>query len=140
MTPNHAYEACQKHFPCWKYTSDLDSALDWDKEERNPKDAPYAILVKDTQAADDNLKNLSAIQIKEKGITTETLTERLLHELMYWSETKKHLDPNTITLCSGSRSRGGHVPHVSWGGDDMRVRWCSHDDSSSRLRSREVVF
>ncbi|MBI2465630.1 MAG: hypothetical protein HYV66_00115 [Candidatus Sungbacteria bacterium] len=139
LTPNRVYEACQKHFPCWRYTGDLDSALDWDQEERDPRTATYAIWVKNTPEADDNLKNLSAIQIKARGLTTETLTERLLHELMYWSETGQHLDSNTITLCSGSRHQDGSVPRVRWRWDKFGVDWYGPRNADGGLRARAVV-
>ncbi|MFY9492966.1 MAG: hypothetical protein WAP55_00555 [Minisyncoccia bacterium] len=139
LTPNRVYEVCAQHFPCWRYNNDLDTALDWDKEERNPKDGPYAIWVRDRQEADEELKNLSADDIKTRCLTTETLTERELHGLMYWSETKKHPDVDNITLCSGSRSRDGGVPGVDWYGGRLKVLWYDSDDASDGLRSRQVV-
>ena len=142
LTPNRVYEAYEKNgIKCWRYTDDLDSVLDWDKEERNPKDAPYAIWVRDRQEADEELKNLSANQIKERGITTETLTERELHGLMCWSETKRHLDTDNITRCSGSRYRGGSVPSVGWNGryGGVGVSYYGSGNSRSALRSRAVV-
>ncbi|MBI4119136.1 MAG: hypothetical protein HY452_02645 [Parcubacteria group bacterium] len=141
LTPNQVYEVCQKRFPYSKYADDLDSVLDWDEEERNPKDGAYAIWVRDRVEADVELKNLSADQIKEKGLTTETLLERLLHGLMYWSETNKHLDTNTVTLCTGSRSRRGNVPNADWhrDRDEFRVGWCGPRSAHGNLRARAVV-
>lgn len=140
LTPNKVYEAYERHgIKCWRYADDLDSSINWSKEERNPQNGHYAIWVRDVQEADENLQNISADDIKKKGITTETLTERLIHGLKYWSETGKHLDVNSITLCSGSRGSGGFVPSVHWRVGKMFVLWCNPDYSSGRLRARQVV-
>ncbi|MEK7609125.1 MAG: hypothetical protein AAB476_01440 [Patescibacteria group bacterium] len=141
LTPNRVYDVCSQHFPCWRYTNDLDAALDWAKEERDPRKGAYAIWIRDMVEADENLKNISADSIKARGLTTETLTERLLQELVCWHETKKRLDVQNITLCSGSRGRGGRVPGVDWSRHDGRVdvSYYRSGDSSSDLRSRQVV-
>lgn len=136
LTPNLVCEACRQSFPCWRYTEDLDSAVSFN--ERATAE-PYAIWVRDMQEADDELKNLSANQIKERGTNTETLTERLVHGLKYWSETKKHLDERNITLCAGSRYRSGDVPRVRWDGDWVNVGWDDSDFSVGYLRARQVV-
>lgn len=138
LTHNQVYEACVQRFPCWRYTDDLDKATQG-LHKRDPKNGSYAIWVRDRIEADEELKNLSANQIKEKGITTETLLERLIHELKYWNETGQHLDVNNITLCSGSRYRDGIVPYARWGGDKFRVDWYYPDSSSDVLRSRQAV-
>jgi hypothetical protein len=48
--------------------------------------------------------------IKEAGLKTETLLERMLHELVFFSETRKHLDVNNLTFCCGSRYADGYGP------------------------------
>ncbi len=87
--------------------------------------------------ADEELKNKSANMLAEAGIKGETLPERLLHELKYFTDTGKHLDVKNTTLCSGSRDPYGVVPLVDWlsvaGG--MRMHWCGLDD----LRARAAV-
>ena len=115
--------------------------MDWAKEERDPRKGAYAIWIRDTVEADENLKNISADSIKARGLTTETLTERLLQELVCWHETKKRLDIQNITLCSGSRNRVGRVPSVHWCRHDgwVHVSYCSSGYSLSYLRSRQVV-
>ena len=140
ITPNQVIQAYRKlNIPILLYTEDLDSALDWEKEERNPKNGSYAIWVRDRQEADEELKNLSANQITEKGLTTETLTERLIHGLVYHSETNHHLDETNITLCAGSRCQHGFVPCVSWSDGGLDVGWCHSDYSVGALRARQVV-
>ena len=125
----------------WQYAEDLDGVLDWDKEERTAKDGNYAIWVRDRQEADEELKNLSANQIKERGITTETLIERLIHGLIYFIETGHHLDERNITLCSGSCNQVGYVPSVGWDRlcGEVGVYWCNPVNALDNLRAREVV-
>ena len=140
LTPNKGYEACAKNFPCRRYAEDLDAVLDWSQEERNSKDGHYAIWVRDRVEADEELKNISANQIKENGLKTETLLERLLHELKFWSETGQHLDIENITLCPGSRGRlDGFVPVACWSRDEFGVSWCRSGYFDGSLRAREVV-
>jgi hypothetical protein len=144
LTPNGAVEIYRRlNIPIRLYTEDLDSALDWDKEERNPKNGSYAICVRDRQEADEELKNLSAIQIAGKRIATETLSERLIHGAVYFLETGHHLDEYHTTFCCGSRRRwDGGVPVVNWSRPDnaILVSWYSPAHSYGLLRSREVVY
>ncbi|MDP3764652.1 MAG: hypothetical protein Q8Q95_03460 [bacterium] len=141
LTLNQIYEVCDKHFKCWRYYDNLDVAIDWDKEERNSNNGHYAIWVRDRVEADEELKNLSANQIKEKGLKTETLRERKLHGFKYWSETKEHMDRNNTTSCTGSRVAGGGVPFVFWSRHYSKVcvSYYYPGYSYSSLRSREVV-
>ena len=138
LTAQQVYDVCSQHFKCWKYTDkSLDEAVP--THDRDPKDGHYAVWVRDRVEADEELKNLSADEIKKKNLTTETLLERLLHELKFWSETENHLDKDNITNCTGSRYRVGVVPYADWYGDGFGVDWCSPDFSGDGLRSRQVV-
>ncbi|MEK7629670.1 MAG: hypothetical protein AAB394_04120 [Patescibacteria group bacterium] len=142
ITPNRTYEAYQRSgIPCRRFTEDLDKVLDWDKEERDPRKGSYAIRVRDCMESDEVLKGLLANDIKERGIKTETLSECLIHGLKVWSESKTHLDANSITNCTGSRYRDGNVPHVDWSGPAGEVGVGFYVPGISRdiLRSREVV-
>lgn len=138
FTPNKVFEVCQKHFPCWRYRNDLDK----ETEGRNDRESKehYAIWVRSRQEADEELKNLSAEDLKEKGVKGITLLERLLLELWYWKETSEHLDVKNITLCSGSRDSDGDVPGAYWDGGRFRVGWCSpRRDAYPGLRARAAV-
>lgn len=85
------YDRCKKLFPCWKYTNrDLDEAVP--TNDRMPVNGSYAIWIRDRVEADEELKNLSANDLKRKNIPGTTLLERLLFELKYFRETGKHLD------------------------------------------------
>ncbi len=136
LTLNQVYEVCAKHFPCWRYADDLDKAIS--HNDRKP-DQAYAIWVRDRVEADEELKNLSADQLKEQGIIGITLLERMLYELKYWDEVNGHLDKQNWTLCSGSRNADGLVPRAP--GLDGRFRvYCHHSYSQlDYLRARAVV-
>lgn len=132
------YARCEKLFSCWRWTgNNLDKEVIWN--ERDAKNGAYAIWVKDVQESDEDLKNLSANGIKTKGIKTETLAERLIHELKFFEETGKHLDVSNVTLCAGSCVSVGLVPFVYWRVDRLVVRWYYSAPTSDCLRSREVV-
>ena len=137
MTLQRLYDNCVKLCPCWKWTDDdLDKIV---QSERTAKDGTYAVWFRDVVEADEELKNLSANDLKEKGIPGITLEERLLMELKYFKETGNHLDIKSWTLCSGSRCSGGGVPGVGWVSVRLRVDWYRPDDASGYLRSRRAV-
>ena len=137
LTNNQVYDACTKHFSCSRYTEDLDKGVP--TSERDPKNGVHAIWVRDTVEADEVHKNKSADMIRELGIKTETLLERMIHETKYFLETGKHLDISNWTLVSGSRDSGGSVPCAGWGGGKFEVGWDGAGDRGDGLRSRQVV-
>ena len=137
LTNNQVYDACQKHFPCSRYTEDLDKGVP--TSERDPKNGSYFIWVRDTVEADEVHKNKSANMIRTEGLKTETLLERMIHELKYFLETGKHLDVANWTLCSGSRNSGGDVPGAYWYGGKFRVDWGCTGGRGDGLRSREAI-
>ncbi len=139
LTIAQVIAACRKHFKVWLYRDDLGEAVT--ENDRSPANGSYAIRVRDRVEADEELKNLSANDIKERGTATMTLLERLLFESKYFKETGKHLDINNWTLCAGSRYSSGGVPRLSWfsGSDGLFVDWCSPDYRSGSIRTRAVV-
>jgi hypothetical protein len=139
LTLNQVYGVCAKHFPCWRWTEDLDKAVD--QNDRDPKNGAYIIWVRDRQEADEELKNLSADQLKEKDIPCITLLERCLLEFFYWDETGgKHLETSSITICAGSHSDSG-VPGTGDPDGSSLFKICSYfsDGSGGGLRARSVV-
>ena len=137
MTLQRLYDNCVKLCPCWKWTDDdLDKIV---QSERTAKDGTYAVWFRDVVEADEELKNLSANDLKEKGIPGITLEERLLMELKYFKETGNHLDIKSWTLCSGSRCSGGGVPYVDWRSDGLEVDWYRPGGAGGSLRSRRAV-
>ena len=137
MTAQKLFDKCKKLFCTWRYTEeDLDKIV---KSDRNAEKKAYAIWIRERVEADEELKNLSADDIKEKGITTETLEERLLDEIKFFKKTGKHLDMKHVTLCGGSRDSSGGVPCVDWHVDEMEVYRTSPDIPDDDLRARKAV-
>ncbi len=138
-TPEVLFQKCKELFPCWKWTDDnLDKVVISDRSSN--KDGPYALWLRDRIEADEENKNLSANNLKKKGVASITLEERLLLELKYFKETNEHLDLKSFTLCAGSRYSDGDVPRVHWDdADELRVHWCSPDIAGGSLRSRAAV-
>lgn len=132
-----AFSGGKQLYPRWKYTKkSLDDVLDM-SFGRDGKVEPYIVRVRPNWEADEDLKNLSANQIAESKTDTLCLTERLLlGDFLYWKH-RKHLDVDTVTLCSGSRFSVGLVPFVDWSGIRMRVDWYDTDVAGGVLRSRQ---
>jgi hypothetical protein len=110
--------------------------------DRDAKNGHYAVRFRKVVEADEEMKNLSANQLKEKNISGITLLERLVMELAYFEESGgKHLDIDNWTLCSGSRDYYDNVPYVHWDSEDskLRVYRYSTDRSGSYLRARVAV-
>jgi hypothetical protein len=139
MTSQKLYDKCAELFPLWKWIDrDLDEIV---TSNRTAKNGAYAVWVRDRVEADEELKNLSANQLKERGVSGITLEERLIYELKYFNETGKHLDINNVTLCAGSRCRDGIVPDVGFdsGARGVGVHWANPEGRIDHLRSRQTV-
>jgi hypothetical protein len=138
MTMNQLISYFRTKFNVWLYVEDFDKNVT--KNDRTNSET-YAIWVADNVEADENLKNLSADQLAEQKIPGITLLERLIYELLYFSETGNHLDVQNVTLCAGSRGSGGHVPSVYWraGSRGLYVGWDGADYRHDKLRARAVV-
>jgi len=135
---NQVISVLQKKFDCQFFTSDFDGTL---VNDRQPKNS-YSIWIRGCREADKQLKNLSANQLKEKGIAGITLLERLLWELFFFEKTGCHLDVKRWTLCAGSHCSDGSVPCVDWDSyrQKLRVSFCRPDFSSQEVCAREVIF
>lgn len=132
------YVKCKEKFRCWRWTNNnLDKIVTFN--ERDAKSGSYAIWVRDEIEADEKYKNFSANHIKEIGTKTETLAERLIHELKFFQETGKHLDIENVTLCAGSRYGDSSVPDMHWSDGKMYVSWYRPVSQDDDLRAREVV-
>ena len=140
LTLNPVWAACQKVFAgkTWSaYGDDLDASVPVNDRMST---ASYAIRVRERVEADEELKNLSANDLKKKKIAGITLLERLVYGLKYFDETGNHLDRENRTLCSGSRRSGGDVPDVDLDSDGrVHVGWYNPSGSDDNLRARSVV-
>ena len=138
MTPSEIWKKCEELFDVSRI---IPQSFDKNISERNPKDGSYIIWVKDIQnpEEDKDMKYETADDIKQQGITTETLQERLLHELKYFKETGKHLDMRGATLCAGSRFPDGDVPYVYCILDGVRINTCNSDVAPHYIRTRKVI-
>lgn len=136
---NRVVKVLKKKFNVSLYVDDLDGDV---RENIRSADKSYAIRLRDRVEADEELKNLSANQLKERGDNIITLLERLVYELKYWDETGgDHLDLSNWTLCAGSRYSDGLVPCVHWftASVKLHVYWCNPDNANDCLRGRVVV-
>ena len=135
-TIKKALQDCKKLFLILYYwnVNTIDKKIISDRTSKKA----YSIRVKNVQEADEELKNLSANELKEKGIQGITLLERIVLELDYFKETGKHLDIDNWTLCSGSRDADGYVPYAYWSDSTFRVDWFNPDSRNDSLRSRAV--
>lgn len=124
----------KKQFKCWEYNN-LDDSIT--KSDRDPKNGSYAVWVKDVREADPEFADKSADDLKAENHTGITVLERQLLEADYFFEKGEHLDQQNITLCTGSRDRGGGVPGAGWRGGFV-VGWCDSASRFSALRSRRV--
>ncbi|MFC1902001.1 hypothetical protein ACFLX3_03645 [Chloroflexota bacterium] len=140
MDPERLFHKCREFFFGWKSTDDsLDEVV---QSDRSSKNGPYAVWFRETVEADEDLKNLSVEDLKAKGIPCITLEERLLYELKYYNETDWHLDPDTFTLCAGSRFTDGYVPTVRYRvtAVGLGIHWYETKDSFDTVRARRAIL
>lgn len=121
----------------YSHCTDLDKEIV--RGDRHPENSSYAICVRDSIEADEKLKKLSAEQVRQMKLKTETFAERMMHGLKVWYESGQHLDSENITLCAGSWDSDGYVPGVSWRGGELCVDWFFPQDASPSLRARSAV-
>lgn len=122
----------KKLFPVWSYYSDDDLDRDFPPVQTKHQ-------FRNTQEPDEDTASQSAEDLAKTGKEYMTLRERLIFEALWFKKHKAHLDEKYITLCAGSRARGGSVPGVGWVGDGLHVCWCSPRGAGGRLRARAAV-
>lgn len=108
-----------------------DRSSDWD----------YAIWIKNSCEVSEEYANLSFNDFKKLGVPGITVLERLLYEMDFFLDTRRHLDAQQRTLCSGSRRfDNGFSITVYWILGRLRIRWCDVDYRDENLRTRSVIF
>lgn len=123
-----------------KYINNPDA--DINKNDRDPnRDDSYAIDLGRNVEADEENRNLSVDDLKERGVKGITLLERLFLELGYFTSTGKHLDVESVTLCAGSLHKSGDTPRVCYRSGSLRifVCWCGSRDQCDHLRPRSTI-
>jgi hypothetical protein len=148
ISSEQVFRAMKNLFKAWKNMGaecrdmSLDEAIPFN--ERDSKNGAYAIWVRDVRGADKIHECKSVYKIAAEKLTTETVTECLIHELKYFQETGKHLGgPNDETLCSGSRDRHDNAVSVGWNSVDntLYVSWELKEHTGSRTAPcREVIY
>ncbi len=124
-----------KGIKIWRWTDeDLDTLVNF-----NERTGLHAVRVLDGADSDEAWRNLPADFFREENLATETLNERLLHGLDFFSEKKEHLDQRTGTIGAGSRCVGGHVPHVDWHCGRVSVSGFDPGNHRDYWRVRRVV-
>ncbi len=140
--------ACRRQFQnVWAYTAKnvkLHSIIT--VNDRDPRTiGSYAIFCHANHPADVVNADLSADEIRKRGMATMTLLERMILEsFIFWSRTK-HLDEitagvQTATLCSGSRDWQGNVPCCEYVNGVFVISPFDSRDSFPELRARTVFF
>ncbi|OGE82690.1 MAG: hypothetical protein A2846_01475 [Candidatus Doudnabacteria bacterium RIFCSPHIGHO2_01_FULL_49_9] len=135
LTPHRIFEVFRELFGHDCYGELAGVLLE---DERSSGSGPYAVWAMDNTEPDDDLKGVSAESLKNDGVESMTLVERLLFGLKYHNETGDHLDRETWTLCAGSRHAGVFVPRVG-AGSGIELGWCSKHEAHPVLRARRVV-
>ena len=135
MTIEKALAECKALFSVQRWTDkNMDEIVTSDRDTKKA----YTIKFKSNVEADEELKNLSANDLR--GRKTITLLERILLELDYFKRTGEHLDVENITLCAGSRDTVGFVPRCHWLDGKFYVYWLCLGYSGSSLRARVAVL
>ena len=93
---------------------------------------------RDRVEADEELSDLSAIELEKRKVFGITLLEREVMEYDYFNRTNGHLDIDSMTICTGSRYLCGDLPRVRWDGKKFFIHWFFTDRESPILRSRQL--
>ncbi|MBX4197998.1 hypothetical protein KW782_01545 [Candidatus Parcubacteria bacterium] len=141
MKFDHLLEFSRRLFQVRSVVRDLTVETSWDLEERSTKElGTYVIWVRDSLNANPETAFFSANGIKERGLKTETLTERLLHGSFVFETRQQYLDTRTTTACTGTRVRGNQIPNVRFSQrENLLTIWIDGPTCQfKRLRARTV--
>lgn len=138
MTPQTAFDACRPLFNAHHhYPESLDN--DVVKNARTAKNGSYAIWVHESSEPDSVTLGQSG-NIADPDMHGITLSERILFEQKYFTETEKHLDIRGLTFCSGSRDTNGWIPAAEWVGTVFKIYWYNQNRSLTTSGSRSVFY
>ena len=140
LTAQKMFDVLTIKFKTWKWCGDIDQDLDQTKEARTTTNGPYVVWLRDRIEADEELKNLSANDLAERGTNCITEPERIALEGWFYWKTGGHLDIKNVTLSAGSCWSVGIVPFAGWrDGGGFYVDWCFTGVRCGNVRAREVV-
>jgi hypothetical protein len=141
MTTGRLWNICKSLFSCWIWDRriNLDNFI---HSKRTAKHGLYVVWIRGYREPDEDLKRLSADDLKERKISCVTLKERLAFGLLFFKETGEHPDDkNHMTLCADSRYVDGSVPFVYFGGNnEVAVDCVSPIARGDGLRGRRVFL
>lgn len=126
-------DALKAYFPCWQNVRNLDVIVT--QNDRDPRNGPYALWVRDVCEADEENAGKSANDLASQGHVGITLLERMLLEMDYWMENGENMDFTNRTLCGGSRNHNGGVPLVAWRDHEFCVAVASPSNNDYCSRS-----
>lgn len=138
LTMNQVYDRMKALFACWRYMDDLDKSVT--QNARDTKKS-YAIWVLDEVEPDTEFLGKSTRQADPDMKIGVTLTERMIHEIDFFSEIGKHLDVKSATFCSGSRNSDAGVPSVYLNTHgEVSVIWYNLGCSDAERGVRRAVY
>ena len=117
---------------CWRGMDDMDRMT-------HSSGSPFvdtARWFREGQESDEELRGNSANDLNRMLIPGITLPELELYGLVYFDETKQHLDLKGSTLISGSRYHGNYVPCASFESGKFSVYGVDHQTVRPGLCAR----
>jgi hypothetical protein len=120
LTMNTMLAVMRDNFKVWTVYSSDDLNTSVTVNTRTTAQS-YAIWVRDGVEPDEKHLGWSTRDADPDGKIGVTLLERMVLEVKYFTETGKHLDPEGVTFCTGSRYSDGHVPSVFWNPSNAKV-------------------
>lgn len=106
-------DGCNRQFSCGWHLNANEHTVP--RNQRSARECPYAIRVRECEEPDEDMAYVDVDHIHSGGIATMTLRERLVFGLKYYTETGRHLDQMSVTMCVGSSDEMGYIPVVNWG-------------------------
>jgi hypothetical protein len=140
LSAQEMFETLTKRFKTYKWCANIDASLNPEKEARTTANGPYVPWFRDRVEADEELKNLSANDLVERGTNCITEPERIALEGWFHWKTGGHLDLKNVTLSAGSRWSDGRVPNAFWSaGSGFYVGRYGVGSREHFIRAREAV-
>jgi len=136
MKMNKAMARCKDLFKTSQYNDDWDASV---SQNIRTASENYAVWVRDGIEPDEEFSGKSVKQADPDMKIGITFLERIILEIKCFSETKKHLDVERCTLCSGSRYAGNQVLYTYWSVSEFRIGHCGLGDSIGTVGIRSVV-